>query len=499
MRIRKDKVEYIDIALKVLTGMFLAFSFALTFTISDYYIFNRIGWENSSESFNVFFVLSQWVKKTGLLLLPLAVFYKKRSCSDIAKYLLPVFILVSFCTFGDFFDITKLTENASPADKVYASINEFMPKPLHMMLFFAQGFAELFACALLFVRDGYKVNAKSFVYLPFAFVAVMPLNIFENFFDIANFDKTHFLWFKNFTIWHFLALAALIAFTSGAYLFLKNKDGKSQRDYLAAAAIVLLIQYHSKDSMVMGDGYNVYHTVFACIPLFICNIGVYVASFSVIMKKRVLYATSFFVHAAGALTVFLYFGKDEMSNYGIFCSYSIMYFCLTHCILFALCVLPSELGHYKFRFKDCIAPLVYYCLVIIVATAASGLVSSASMEFTYDGYTLQEGEWLTPNYAFTQINPVPIPVYNIPFTIWRCEFNLFYLIILYIVYVGIFWIFTGGYYAFLAIRKKIPVRPTQPAVPEVAIPLLSEETAMTYDAAEDEEQSDENPQNENAL
>ena len=52
-------------------------------------------------------------------------------------------------------------------------------------------------------------------------------------------------------------------------------------------------QYHSKDSIVMGDGYNVYHTVFACIPLFICNIGVYVACLSVIFRKKVLYSISF--------------------------------------------------------------------------------------------------------------------------------------------------------------------------------------------------------------
>lgn len=94
----------------------------------------------------------------------------------------------------------------------------------------------------------------------------------------------------------------------------------------------------------MGDGYNVYYTVLACLPLFICNIGVYMASISVILKKRVLYAIAFFVHAVGALTVFVYFGKDEMSNYGIFCSYSILYFCLTHCLLFALSVLPTAWG-----------------------------------------------------------------------------------------------------------------------------------------------------------
>ncbi len=84
--------KYTDVALKACTAALLAVSLILTFTVSDYYIFNRIG------EFNVFFVLSQWVKKAGLLLLPLAVFYNKKCCADIAKYLLPVFTVISLCT-----------------------------------------------------------------------------------------------------------------------------------------------------------------------------------------------------------------------------------------------------------------------------------------------------------------------------------------------------------------------------------------------------------------
>ncbi len=464
------------VALQVCTGLYLAISLVLTFTVSDYYIFNRIG------EFNFFFVLSQWLKKCGLLLLPLAVWYKRKSCADIAKYFLPVFIIISCCTFSSYFDVTLLTESASPAQKVFASINEFIPKAANMALFFIAAVLELFCCASLFIRDGFKVSAKSFIYLPLAVVAVMPLNIFENFFDINTVPADSFLRFKNFTLWHFLALAALVGFTVGCYYILKRFDKKKQQDFLVAGAIVLLIQYHSKDSMLLGDGYNVYNTVFAAIPLFICNMGVYVASLSVIMKKRVLYAISFFVHAAGALTVFIYFGKDEMSNYGIFCSYSILYFCLTHCLLFGLCVLPSALGHYKFRIKDCIIPIVYYCLVIILATVTSGLVSTFLTTYSYDGYTITIGDYGTadmspPNYAFTQVNPLPLPFDYIPFTIGNCTFYLSYLIALYAVYVGLFWIFTGGYYAFLAVRRRIFAGQPQ-KTEEVPIPLTLSEAAI---------------------
>ncbi len=452
-----------DLALKVLTGLLLALALVLTFTVSDYYIFNKF------TQYNPAFILSQWAKKVGLLILPLAVYLKKRSCADIAKYFLPVFVIISMCTYGNFFDITKLTADASPADKVYASINEFIPKSANMTMFFISSALYLIICGLIFVRDGFKASGRSFVYLPFAVVAAMPLNIFENFYDTSLFDKyspnfagDSFWLFKSFSVWHLLVVMILIAATIGCYYFLKNKSRERQNEYLVAMAIVLLIHYHSKDSVIMGDGYNVYKTVFACVPLFICNIGVYVACLSVMLKKRVLYSIAFFVHAAGALSVFFYFGRDNISNYGIFIGYSIVFFCVEHCLLFILSIMPTALGHYKFTPKDAIIPLIYYCIVIIIAAIASGLVTSASMTFSYDGYTLREHveglfpnetEWLFPNYAFTQINPTPVPEPFAPLVIWRYTMNWAYLIILYLVYVGLFYIFNAAYYIFLEARK----------------------------------------------
>lgn len=470
------KNKSVDTALKVLTGVLLAVSLVLTFTVSDYYIFDKF------NTFNPLFIICQWIKKSGLLLLPLAVFLNKRSCADVAKYFLPIFVVISLFTYGQFFDITMMTESASAADKVYASINEFIPKTAHVVLFFTESGLILCLCVLLFVRDGFKAQARSFRFLPPAVIAVTPLNIFENFYNENLYDKCSpeyiedsFLLFKSFSVWHLLIVVILVAFSIGCYYFLRNKDKDKQNDYLVAMAIILLIQYHSKESMVMGDGYNGYNTVFSCIPLFICNIGVYVVSLSIFLKKRILYAISFFVHAAGALTVFAYFG-DGISNYGIFCGYSILYFCFTHCILFVLSIMPTALGHYKFKPKDAIIPLIYYCVVIVVAAVSSALVTSASMEFSYNGYTLGESEWLYPNYAFTQINPLPIPEPVLPVTIWRCEMNIAYLIILYAVYVGLFYALNGAYYAFLAIRRRVLRQPAIIPAASVEVPYVEVET-----------------------
>ncbi len=429
------------LALKICVAVAAGCAFLLTFTVSDYYIFNRIG------EYGFFFCISQWFKKAGLIMLLLGAFFACKGCRQIVKYFLPLFVILSCALFGGFFDATPQTVTTD--DVIYQSVNLFFPKWLNIALFFLQNALYIACCALLFALDGFKIDVVSLAAIPLAVLAAMPLNLFENFFDIAKVPADSFLRFKNFTIWHLLAIIILITVTVSLYNFLKNKPRERQDKYLAAIAITLLLQYHSKDSMVLGDGYNVYHTIFACLPLFICNIGVYVASISVIVRKKALYAISFFVHAVGALTVFVYFGKDEMSNYGIFCSYSILYFCLTHCLLFALCVLPTALKHYKFAIKDCIIPLIYYFIVIVIASIASTLVSYASTTWTTaDGVHLTQP--LTPNYAFTQVNPLPFDVPNlIPLGGAFAYINLFYVLLVYVVYVCLFFAFYGLYRAYL--------------------------------------------------
>ncbi|MGN1060213.1 MAG: hypothetical protein ACI4QN_00620 [Candidatus Coproplasma sp.] len=499
--------EIIRILLIIFASISAVTALVLTFTVSDYYIFNRI------SQYGFFFSLSQWVKKAGLILIVLAVFFNCKGCATAVKYVLPVFVILSCCLYGDFFDIVP--EVNSTNDEIFNSVNLFMPKWLTITLFFLHNVCLVVCCGLFVLQDGLKVKARAFINLPLAILAALPLNIFENFFDIKSIPQDSFLRFYNFTIWHFIALCGLVASTVGLYFFLRRRSRAEQDKWLCAIAVCLLLQYHSKDSMLLGDGYNVYRTVWAALPLFICNAGVYIASASVIFKKKFLYSASFFVHAIGALTVFIYFGKNEMSNYGIFCSYSILYFCLTHCLLFALCVLPSALGYYKFKIKDCIAPLIYYFIVIVVASLASGLVSDMSTKWTasdgshltYDDFVvtgLIEGGtgigspgYMRPNFAFTQVNPLP---FEFPWPIklggFMSYINILYVLVVYIAYVCLFFAFYGASVAFLAVLNKIKssralrsslraVLPDQ-AVAEIAVAEEEGENAVDQTAADDE-------------
>ena len=401
---------------------------ALTFTVADYYIFNRIAVYGA-------FAAAQWLKKAGLLLIPAALFFGSRRCADCAKYVIPVAVLISAFTCGGFFGITRVAD--TDAQAIYNSINGFISTEAHTALFCIESVCMLAACGTLFCLYGFGVAPGSAKALFAAIAASLPLNIFENFFDADKIPEDSFLMFRNFSVWHFAAVALLAGATVGAYMFIRRRPESERRMWLCAVAGALLLQYHSKDSMVMGDGYNIYTTVFSCLPLFICNIGVYTASLAVFTNKKALYATSFFVHAGGALTVFLYFGRDDMSDYGIFCSYSILYFCATHVLLFMLCVLPAALGLYKFTIRQCILPLIYYFAVIVCASVASAAVTGYSYSL---GLTGEDA--ILPNYAFTQVNPLPFTVPAL-ITLILCgyEINILYVMGLYAVYVGIFFTF----------------------------------------------------------
>lgn len=501
----------VKIILLTFAALAVVTALLLTFTVSDYYIFNRMA------EYGVVFSISQWVKKAGLVLIILAVFFGCKSCSDAVKYVLPVFVILSCCLYGNFFDIVPEVNNTN--DEIFNSVNLFMPKWLNITLFFLHNVCLVACCGLFILQGGLKVKARSFVTLPLGILAAFPLNLFENFFDINTIPKDSFLRFYNFTIWHLIALCVLVASTVGLYFFLRGKGRESQDKWLCAIAVCLLLQYHSKDSVLLGDGYNVYRTVLAALPLFICNAGVYLASASVIFKKKFLYSASFFVHAIGALTVFIYFGKNEMSNYGIFCSYSILYFCLTHCLLFALCVLPSALGHYKFIIKDCIAPLIYYFIVIVIASIASGLVSYLSTTWTasdgshlvYDNFyvtgLIDGGSgvgdlgYMRPNFAFTQVNPLPLEVpWPIKFGGFMSYINLLYVGIVYVAYVCLFFGFYGLSEAYLAVLKVIiakrakavapaePVAPLAPAEMVAPIATAPDQAVGEVAAAQEEEQ-----------
>ena len=435
--------KYWDIALKVGAGLYLLFGLLQSFTFNQFHVFSRM------SDFSFWLVLTELAKMAAYLLVPLAVYLHHKKSQDILKLLYPLFSLLSFLCLFEYAGMTKTslnTPNRNNLDAVtmaiYDSINLFMPRFAISAMFVFQAALLLSIGLYYLLGNKYRPSDwKSLAYFPLFVLITIPLNILSE--PISHSPEwfqqaTHF---DNFTVWHFLMFGLVIFFTWLAYFLLKKADKDKQVFYLRAMAIVLTIHFAGKDSMLIGDGYNIYNIVLSSIPLFICDIGKIIVLLSVTLRKKILYDIAFFVHSAGALTVFFYFGRIQ--NFGSVLDYSFLYFTSTHLLLFLLSVLPIMLGHSGFRLKNCLIPIAYYGVVILIATGVSVLITNASSAWVdAEGNHLPELLYL--NFAFTQVNPLPIEVPGwLNFHIGSCEVNPIYLLGLYAVYIGLFFIFFG--------------------------------------------------------
>lgn len=433
----------LDFVATLLSAAYLLFGLIESFTFNQFHIYSR------PLDFSAMLYICELLKMAGYLLVPMAVFLNSAKAKSILKIVYPLVAVFSLLGTAEYCSMEKTMENTPNRNnldpvtmEIYDSINQLIPKGVIWAIYVLQAFALLLLCAHLLLRDGLgKKEFRSIVYLPLFVLACIPLNVLSYPLSLSPSWLSDFLRFENFSFWHFLSLALVPIFTLLAYLILKRKTKERRLYWLRVMAIILLIHFAGKDSMLIGDGYNIYNIALSSIPLFICDIGKIIVFLALFLNKKRLYDIAFFVHSAGAVTVFFYFGRIQ--NFGAVIDYSFAYFTLTHLLLFLLSVLPVMLGLSDFKVKDVKIPLVYYAFVILVATFTSVLITNLSATWvTNSGEHLSELLYL--NFAFTQICPLPIDLPGfLTVNIGECEVDFLYLILLYLAYVAIFFAFFG--------------------------------------------------------
>ena len=421
-----------------LSGAFLLIGLLQSLSFNMYHIYSHM------VDFSPLLIATELCKISAYLVVPLSIFLRHKTSRNILKLVFCIVALLSFSCIGEYSSMVKTALNSPNANnldpvtlEIYDSINLFMPRSAIFAMFALTDFILLSLAILVFLEDGLdKKDCKSLLYYPIYILCCLPLNIFAEIAPLLSERVLKFTIFENFSFWHFLMFALLIFFTLLSYFLLRRESPDKQLFYLRAMSVVLMIHFASKDSMLIGDGYNIYNIVLSAIPLFICDIGKFIVLLAVWTKKKAFFDIAFFVHAVGALTVFFYMGKDQ--NFGpVFC-YSFLYFTSTHLLLFMLSVLPVMLGLTSFHLKDCIIPAAYYACVIVVATATSVAITNLSATWaTPAGQHLSELLYL--NFAFTQICPIPLEFPEfLNVQIGRCEVNFVYVISLYLSYLGLF-------------------------------------------------------------
>ena len=437
----EKRKKILPLVLCVLASLFLIVAFLETLTFNLYHVFSR------PSDYSVLLVLTQLLKIASYLLVPLAVFLHHRTSKNILRFLYPLVSVASLFCYSEYVSIVKTPENTPNLNhldlvtlEIYDSINLFMPEWAIKSLFLAGDILLLLISVLLYFQDNIVgKDLLSLCYLPVVVLVTLPLNIFTEAVSKFPSDVYDFLVVDNFNFWHLLSFLLVFFMTVVLFYCLRPLSREKQDFYLQVLAIVLMIHFMSKNSMLIGDGYNVYNIIFSSIPLFICDIGKFLVFLAVFTRKKIFYDISFFVHSAGAVSVFFYFGRIQ--NFGTILNFSFPYFAITHMILFALAVLPRMLGHFTFRGRDAVVPALYYGVVIVLATITSVWITNLSATWTTaSGEHLPE--LLELNFAFTQINPIPIELPDIwAITIGYCQVDFLYLLVLYLVYVLIFTVF----------------------------------------------------------
>ena len=435
----------LDRSIHILTAVYLALFMLASFSFAFYYPFGHL---NDCDRFSFLYILFQVIRFSGFILVPLAGFYFYKTPRNIVKLLFPVLFLFLLFFYPQYTSLSKLDStlpfynsnnlNQNQID-IYNEINLFLPSYIIKSEYILEIVCVFTISVLLNIK--YKIKRddfKSILYLPIFLLISLPLNLGENLNRIFSEKAVQFLTFKNYNIWHFLLFAFLIIATISSILLLRNKTKETKLYVLRILTLCMFLMFLGKNSMLIGDGYNVYNSLFASIPLFICDIGKYIVFIAIMTDRKWFYRCAYFVHSAGALTVFFFLGKNGTTNFGTIFSYSYLYFTISHILLFILSVLPIYLSIEEFHWKNLFSCSFYYGGVILIAAFVSvGITNVASQLTDSLGNTLSVA--LLPNYAFTQICPLPLefPTFmNLDIGVY--EINFLYEIVLFISYVVLF-------------------------------------------------------------
>ena len=435
----------IDKSIQILTAIYMALFITGSFSFAFYYPFGHL---NDCNRFSFLYIFFQIIRLSAFILVPLAGFYFYKTPRNIVKTILPFLFIGLFFFYPQYCSLSKLDPtlpfyNDTGLDQtqieIYNKINLFLPDYIIKSEYILEVFIVICIGILLNIKFRFKSSdLKSLLWFPLFITLSLPINLSENLTRTFQKETTEFLTFRNYGIWHFLLFLLLAIITITLYLSLKNKDRKTQMYVLRILCLMMFDMFFGKNSMLIGDGYNVYNTVFASVPLFICDIGKFIVFIAIMAEKKWFYQCAYFVHSAGALTVFFYLGKESATNFDTIFSYSFLYFTINHILLFVLSVLPMYLSMEKFNRKNIITSSLYYGVVIIIAAFTSVSVTNFVSQLTDEfGNTLSSP--FLPNYAFTQICPLPMefPTF-LNFKIGVYEINFVYEMTLFISYVVLF-------------------------------------------------------------
>lgn len=196
------KIKYI------MSILFLISTFFSMMTYNYYYMFGHI------MDYPFFLVILQWLKISCILLIVLGIYMHNNKAANLLKYISLIIIFQLFYM-NSYFD-NKFIPSSSD-DEIIRNINTLFPIYITKFLYVFE-IVSLFTIGIICNLEDKKLIIKDFIYIPLVMLCVIPLNLFDNIVRILPQSVVQVLRFRNFTIWHLLALVLVFVVPCVLYI-----------------------------------------------------------------------------------------------------------------------------------------------------------------------------------------------------------------------------------------------------------------------------------------
>ena len=353
---------------KILVLIFMSLTF-LNVLLPDSFVIgiHRLESDLGIDRFDPFQMIIRWFNFSSFVILPIAVFYDKKTFKKVAIYFCLPVAIIYFALIGQILPCYTNPAGTGIVDIRY--LPEFVSDLMHNgvlrgMIFVLTSLTQFSTIGLLIYRDWEVVKFKKNEIVPFilllicSIVTILPVYALEGIFNTYT-DAI----FYRFSILHFIWILSIVVELVVATLMFKKRSYEDRYILVLVLSLSLFLQFNQLFSS-LGE--------LTCkrMPFQLCNIAAYLTLISIVTKDRKLFLFNILINVAGGLIAL--FVLDVPADEGILSKGHIHYIVEHHNVIIAP-LLALILGIFKpITWKDfkafALYFTVYYLFVFILGT-----------------------------------------------------------------------------------------------------------------------------------
>lgn len=402
----------------------------------------------------------KWFSCLAFIMLPLAIFFKKRTIRNIAIYICPIISIISLVFYPQLLEAytSSIGRGLNSLSIVSEGFKAFMINPVFRSAIFGLIVGlEIMIPVVLAIQEKHVFNVKSLkewgttiLVLVLSLISCVPISVPQHLFGYSN------VIFEAWTWPHILWLVAVISEIIILYFVFRNKDHDSKMVMLFILSLSLLMQYNQMFGAISINA--------ARFPFQLCNIGSYLILIALITKNKKIFDFTVIVNVVGVLFAL---AMPDLDGEGFFYLYN-MHFILEHTNVLVIPILAlllkifdrldrKSLKHFFFGF------LIYFASVFILGTIFNAIAKSTGNNFWSANYLFMFDQEVASEFV-----PFLGELFNINFSIGNATFYPIMLLVVYVVFNAICFMVFGFIQLIYFIKDKLYKKKQQTNTPQEA-------------------------------